>query len=103
MLLAKGRVPVVLDGVVAAAKEDVSDFSPSILNGLVENVEYPVFFNRPICFLEERIQLVVPALTALLAGATFHLKSHVFPLVGTDLSDHVEKLQVLHVVPGAFA
>ena len=69
----------------------------------MEDVEDPVFLNRPVGFLEKGIQLVMPALPTLLAGTAFHLESHVLPLVRANFRDHLEQLQVLHVIPCAFA
>ena len=103
LLVDQRGVPVVLDRVVATTKEHVGDLGPAILNGLMENVEDPVFLNGPVGFFEKRVELVMPTLTALFTGSLLHLESHLFPLEGSDLSDHIEKFQVLFVVPGAFA
>lgn len=68
----------------------------------MQDEQDPVFFDRPVRLLQERVELVVPALATLLARATFHLESHVFPLVRAHFRDHPEQLYVLLVTPGAF-
>ena len=103
LLLAQGRVPVVLDGVVAAAQQDVGDLSPPVLHCLVQDVEDPVLLDRPVGFLQQGVQLVMPTLSALLARAALHLERHVFPLVRPDLRNHLQQLHVLHVIPCALA
>jgi len=65
-------VPVVLDRVVRATQKEVGDLRPTIIEVLVKEEEYPIFFNRPSDFLQKRVELVVPALAALLAGSPRH-------------------------------
>lgn len=65
--MTQGGVPVVFDGVVTSTEEYVGDLGPAILDGLVQNVQDPVLFYRPVGFLEKGIELIVPALTALFA------------------------------------
>ena len=103
LLLAQSGVPVVLDGVVAAAEQNVGDFGPPILHSLVQNVEDPVLLDRPVGLLQQGVQLIVPTLSALLARAALHLEGHVFPLVRPNLRNHLQQLHVLQVIPGALA
>ena len=67
LLVAERRVPVVLDGVVATAKQHVGDLSPAVLNRLMKDVEDPVLLYGPVRFFEKGVELVVPTLTALFA------------------------------------
>ena len=73
LLVEQSGVPVVLDGVVGAAQQDVGDLGPPILNRLVKDEENPLLLDAPTLLLQQGIQLVVPSLAALLAGATGHL------------------------------
>ena len=67
----------------------------------MQDEENPFFFNRPIGFLKKWVELIVPALSALLARAVLHLESHLLPLVRSNLGNHTEKLLVLLVVPSS--
>ena len=100
-LEAKCRVPIVLDGVVAASQEHIGDLGPSVLHGLVQDVENPLFLLCPLGLLEQRIELVVPAFTALLAGSVLHLLGHDLPLMWTDVSDHAQEDLILLLLPGS--
>ena len=73
LLVEQSGVPVVLDGVVGAAQEDVGDLGPPVLDSLVKYEENPLLLDAPTLLLQQRVQLVVPPLTALLASATRHL------------------------------
>ena len=73
LLVEQSGVPVVLDGVVGAAQQDVGDLGPPILDSLVKYEENPLLLDAPPLLLQQRIKLVVPPLTALLASATGHL------------------------------
>lgn len=101
LLAAQGGVPVVLDGVVRAAQEDIGDLGPPVFHSLMKDVENPIFFDAPACFFEQGIELIVPTLSALLACAAGHFDCHLLPLVGSDVGDHLQQLHVLLFVPGA--
>lgn len=103
LAVAQRRVPVVLDGVVAAADQDICDFCPPIMNGLLKYVQNPIFLDAPGAFLEQRVQLVVPALSALLARAFGHFLGDQLPLVRAELSDDFDHEIVLLIVPGPLA
>ena len=100
-LEAKCRVPIVLDGVVAASQEHIGDLGPSVLHGLVQDVENPLFLLCPLGLLEQRIKLVMPAFTALLARSVLHLLGHDLPLMWTDVSDHAQEDLILLLLPGS--
>lgn len=63
------RVPIVLDGVVAATNENVLVLGPLVLPGLVHHEQNPFFFVAPGRLLQQRIYLVEPSLPALLPSA----------------------------------
>lgn len=99
----QGRVPVVLDGVIGAAKEYGGDSSPTILDGLVQDKENPVFFYTPQSFFQKRIQLIVPAFSALLACATWHQLSDLLPVLRAVLLNILQQLRVLLLIPRSLA
>ena len=92
LLMREDRVPIVLDGVVAAPYEHSSDLSPSVSDSLVKDEEDPIFLHSPVGFLQERVELIMPTFTALLSCAMFHLFGHLLPLVRAHGLDHSEKL-----------
>lgn len=65
----QGRVPVVLNGVVAAPNEYVLEIGPLVLLLLLQEEENLVLFLAPGGLLEQRVQLIVPALATLLPSA----------------------------------
>ena len=90
LLVREDRVPIVLDGVVAAANEHCCDLSPTISDRLVKDKKDPVFLHSPVCFLEERVQLIMPTFSTLLSCAMLHLFGHLFPLMRAHGLDHSE-------------
>lgn len=81
-------VPVVLDGIVWATQQVVGDLGPAILKALVKDVEHPVLFCWPSCLFQERVKLIVPALTALFTGAAGHVARDHIPLERANLWNH---------------
>ena len=63
---AQTRVPVILDRVVGSAFEELRDFGPLVSDFLSRFVDDPVFFDRPVGLVDFGIQVIVPALAALL-------------------------------------
>ena len=84
LLVFKDRIPVVFDRVIGTTMNNVRDLSPSILRASLQNEEDPTFFDAPLALLQERIQLVVPSLTALLAGPVGDGVSNDLPLAGAN-------------------
>jgi len=68
--LAEVRVKSVFDGIVSAAVNLLGDVTPAIAMDEVELDDEHVFFHGPLAFSDVRVQVVVPALTALLSNAT---------------------------------
>lgn len=58
---------MVLDRVVGAALEDLGDLGPLVVKFAMEQVENPFFNFGPFTPLVSWVQMVVPALTAVLA------------------------------------
>ena len=67
----------------------------------MKDEQNPFFFDTPVRFLQEWVQLVVPSLTALFARAVLHFEGHLLPLVRSNLGNHAQKLLVLLVIPGS--
>ena len=65
----QGRVEVVLDVVIGAAGEELRDLGPSIAVLEMQIKNFLVLFFRPPVLLDVRVQVVVPALSALLTHA----------------------------------
>ena len=62
-------VPMILDCVIGATFENFSNLSPFIVDDSMHKEQYPFFLLAPGNFLDHRIQVVVPAFTALLSNA----------------------------------
>jgi len=62
-------VPVVLDRVVGSTVKIFGDVGPAVFELSVLEEENPLLFVTPIYFLNAGVQMVVPALTTLLALA----------------------------------
>jgi hypothetical protein len=54
------RVPVVLDGVVCAARQQLGDLSPPVAVHAVSLHEHLLFLSGPCVLLDGWVQLVVP-------------------------------------------
>ena len=80
-LLLHARVPVVLDGVVRAALQVLSNDGPLVFVHAILNVENELFLETPIVLFDPWIQMVVPALTALLADTAWQVVGDVGPLL----------------------
>mmetsp|Transcript_29657 Transcript_29657/g.94377 ORF Transcript_29657/g.94377 Transcript_29657/m.94377 type:complete len:282 (-) Transcript_29657:158-1003(-) len=66
----EGRIPPVLDLVVGAAFNRLGDVGPSVAHRAVRLDELQVLFLGPLALVDHRVQMVMPSLAALLAGAT---------------------------------
>ena len=62
-------VPVVFYGVIGAAVEDFSNFGPLVIEKAMHQEENPLLVPSPVDFLDARVQVVVPPLSALLSHA----------------------------------
>lgn len=57
-----GRVPVVLDGVIGASREELGNLSPPVTEALVCVEDDAIFILRPRFFPYVRVQMIVPPL-----------------------------------------
>ena len=83
-LLFHRRVPVVLDRVVCATLEILGNDGPLVLAGAIQDVQDELLFKTPLILLDSWIQVVVPALAALLADAPRQVGGDVSPLHGAS-------------------
>ena len=81
-------VPVVFDRVVCASlTEDEGDDCPTAAIEALQQEQCPLFFFAPIRSLDKRIQIVVPALPALLRVLIFDLVRDLCPVLSA-VQDH---------------
>ena len=102
MVLLHEGVPVVLDRVIRTTNELACDSSPLFwLFGLTDEND-PDFFCAPLRLgFDQRIELVVPTLTTLLARASFDFDCDIPPFVGSMLDDAFHQDSVFgQTVPG---
>ena len=100
-LLLHARVPVVLDGVVSATLEHLGYLSPLVAVVSVHQIEDPLFLTAPADLLDLRVQMVVPALTALLSDPPWEMLCDQSPLLGTVLVDQMKDHTILFLSPRA--
>ena len=79
-LLLHGRIPVILDSIISATFQVGSDDSPLVFEPTVQDVKDELLFVTPLILLDLGIQMVVPALTALLTDTPRQIASNVCPL-----------------------
>ena len=64
---------MVFDRVVGATLENLGDFGPLVVNDSVHEEKNPLFFFIPVNFLNSWVEVIVPALSALLANAAVQM------------------------------
>lgn len=101
-LVAQNGVPIIFDGVVGSAENDIGDLGPAVLSIPLEHAQNPAFFNAPACLLQERTQLVVPTLSTLFARAVADLESDLLPLARANVRDKLDQDSVLFAIPCSF-
>ena len=70
---------MVLNRVIGASLEIGSDHGPLIVELAVTNIQNELFFLTPLILLNLRVQVVMPALTALFTNATWEIVSNIGP------------------------
>jgi len=92
-LLLHGGVPVILNCVVCAAFQTMGDLSPLVFVDLVFDEKNELLFLGPLNLLDHRIEMVVPAFTALLANSAREFVGNFGPLLGSlQLYKHQNEL-----------
>mmetsp|Transcript_55587 Transcript_55587/g.153398 ORF Transcript_55587/g.153398 Transcript_55587/m.153398 type:complete len:304 (+) Transcript_55587:942-1853(+) len=90
-----GAVPVVFDRVVGAAGQEFGDLGPTVTEHCVGLEKYLLLLLGPRVLTDGRVQLVVPALAALLAGPSIELIPDKAPVFGTVLLHQLRHQEVL--------
>ena len=91
---------MVLDRVVRAALENLGDLGPLVVDDAVHEEEDPLFLLVPVDLLDARVQVVVPALAALLPHATVQVLGDQRPLLRAVRNDELEDAPVFFGRPG---
>ena len=73
------RVPVVLDGVVRSAWDQLCDFCPLVAPLLVGIEDDSVLLVSPGCFLDLRVEVIVPPLPTLLPNPPLQMLGNKCP------------------------
>ena len=93
-------VESILDSVISATRDVLGDLTPLFAHFPVQVNYEGVFLSSPLALVDVGVQVVVPALTALLADATGQALSDEAPVARTKFSDLVNELLVLLLAPG---
>lgn len=91
-------VEAVLDGVVGAALDLLRNFGPFVSELGVELQNFAVLLSSPLLLGEVGVQVIDPALTALLADAARHKLGNLGPVAAADLTH--DDLEALVLVGG---
>jgi hypothetical protein len=92
---------VVLDGVVCASFEHLGDLCPLVVHDAVHQEQDPLLLFVPVDLLDARVEMVVPALTALLAHSTVEVLRDECPLLRPIGHNQLEDAPVLLRSPGS--
>ena len=93
---------MVLDGVVGATFQHFGDFSPFVVDDPVHEEKNPLFLLAPGNLLDHGVQVVVPALSALLSDAVGQVLSNQRPFLGPVRLDQLKDSPVLLSSPWPF-
>ena len=93
---------MVFDSVISASFKYFGDFSPFVVDDSVHEEENPLFLLAPIDLLYHWVQVVVPALTALLADAIREMLCNQRPLLRAIALDELEDSPVFFSSPRTF-
>ena len=88
-------VPVVLNGIVCSSLENFGDLSPLIVDDSVHQEQNPLLLLAPVNLLDHGVQVVVPALAALLTDAIGKVLSDKGPLLRTVALNELKHSPVL--------
>lgn len=91
---------MIFDCVISASHHGLRNNCPVILETVVLNVERELFILAPVNLLDEGVQVVVPALAALLSDATWDFISNRGPLLWPMLNHSHKKGLVFKLAPG---
>ena len=93
-------IPVVLDGIVRTSGKELGNLGPFVAEGLVMRDDQTVFLLAPGHLANGGIEMVVPALAALLADAAGKFGGDLTPTLGAVGLDEAHDFVVLLLGPG---
>ena len=93
---------MVLNRVIGPTRKQLRDLGPSISKGFVSLKNLPVLLFPPRLLVNVGVEVVVPALPALLPNSARQMPCNQTPLLRTVLSDELDDLQVLFGGPRTF-
>ena len=106
------RVPVILNRVVGTTFKNLGNISPLVALAFVRNVEDQLLLETPSILLDLGVEVVVPALSALLSDPPREVLSNCGPLLGTfflnksqdegiffDAPGSLHKIRIQHLLP----
>jgi hypothetical protein len=97
-----GAIPMVLNGVVSPAFEDLGDLSPLVLELSMHHEKDPLLFFAPSAFLDLGVQMVVPSLSALLANPLRQILRNHRPFLGSYSLDQLNENYIFLGGPCSF-
>lgn len=81
-LLVQTRVPLVFDLVIGTALQIFGNFRPLVAVDLMSEQKCPFFFYAPFWpWLDQRVQIIMPSFSTLLAAAAAQLLSYLSPVL----------------------
>lgn len=92
-------IPLVLDVISGAARDLLSDLGPAVSIDFMGTLDRDPLLRRQAILLDVRIQLVAPALAALLRKATTQVTGDVTPVFGSVSLYKLCKACVLLLIP----
>ena len=92
---------MILDRVVGASLEHLSDLGPLVVDDAVHQEQDPLFLLVPVDLLDARVEVVVPALAALLAHSAVQMLRDEGPLLRPVGHHELEDTPVLLRRPGS--
>ena len=93
---------MILDRVVCASLEHLSDFCPLVVDDAVHQEQDPLFLLVPVDFLDAGVEVIVPALAALLAYSAIQVLRDEGPLLWPVGHHKLKNPPVFLRCPGSF-
>ena len=76
---------MIFDGVVSTALQVFGDDGPLVLLNPVMNIQNELLLDAPLVLFDERVQVIVPALTTLFTNAPGQVLRNIGPLKGSKV------------------
>lgn len=97
-----GTIPVILDRIVRSSREQFCDLSPSVSKPSMFPQDCVVLFGAPRILSDVRVQVVVPALSALFPNPTRQALCDLRPLFGSKFFDKLDNFLIIFFSPRPF-